>query len=107
MPDISDLGFVTKDPTAYTSTLIGTAVGTTTISKSPGFLFGLLVPVRVASANYVLYDSDGTSSSVIGTITLGTQTFSDPPPTYQFRRVFNKLTVASTVANAGAIVLWK
>lgn len=105
MPDLTAQGFVTKDPTAYKSTLIGTAVGTTTISKNPCFFYGILVPNRVASASYIMYDSDGTSASVIGTLVLGTQTFSDPPPTYQFRRKCNALTVTNP-ANAGAIVLW-
>lgn len=107
MPDISDQGFVTKDPSAYTSTIIGTAVGTTTVSKYPGFLSHVLISPRVASGNFVFYDSDGTSTSVIGTILLGTQTFSDPPPSYTFKRHFTKLTVANTVANGGAIVFWK
>lgn len=107
MPDLSDQGFVTKDPSTYTSTIIGTAVGTTTISKVPGFLSHVLITPRVASATYVFYNSDGTSTSVIGTLVMGTQTFSDPPPPYDFKRHFNKLTVAHTTGDSGAIVFWK
>lgn len=107
MGDISDQGFVTRDPGAYTSTIIGTAVGTTTVSKYPGFLKSLVITRRAASATFVLYNSDGTSTSVLGTIVLGTQTFSDPPPPYELNLAFNKLTIANTTADAGAIAVWR
>jgi hypothetical protein len=106
MPDIGEQGFVSRDPSAYKSTIIGTAVGTTTISKYPGFLKSIVITRRAASAVFVLYNSDGTSTSVLGTIALGTQTFSDPPPPYELNLVFNKLTIANTTADAGAIALW-
>ncbi len=106
MPDISDQGFVTRQPGVFTSTIIGTAVGTTTVSKYPGYVDGLLITHRPASATFVLYNSEGTSTNVLGTIVMGTSTTEDPPPYIRFPRAFNKLTIASTTANAGAVVFW-
>lgn len=106
MGDISDQGFITRSLGIGTSTIIGTAVGTTTVSKNPGALDGLLITHRPASATFILYNSDGTSTSVLGTIVMGTSTAEDPPAYIPFPRTFNKLTIASTTTNAGAIVFW-
>lgn len=105
MSDVSAQGFVTTDPGVYDYTLIGTAIGTPSISKVPCFFRGIIFPNRVASGSVVIYDSPGTSGTVIGTIALGTQTFSDPPPLYEFNvRTKNGLSVVNS-ANLGAIVL--
>ncbi len=107
MTDISPQGFVTRDPTAYNYTLVGTAAGTTTISNFPCFFSGIVVTNRIASGVLTIYDSAGTSANVIGTITLGTQTFSDPPPAYVYDVACkNGLTVVNS-GNQGATVLYK
>jgi len=107
MPDITAQTFVTSDPKAYDSTLIGTAAGTTTISKEPCFFQGLLVPTFLSGAAYIIYDSDGTSTNVVGTITLGTSPTNNPPPLYEFKRAMRSGLTVTNVANAGAIVLYK
>jgi len=67
-------------------------------------LHSVFFPNRVASGQVVLYDSVGTSTSVIGTIVLGTQTFSDPPYPYILDiRTNTALTVVNS-ANQGAII---
>jgi hypothetical protein len=107
MPDVTQQGFVTRDPGAYDYTLVGTAAGTTTIRNSPCFFAGVVVPTRVASGVITIYDSVGTSAAVIGTITLGTQTFSDPPPAYKFDVATKTgLTIANS-GNLGITVLYK
>jgi hypothetical protein len=104
MPDVAGLGFATNDPKLYKSTLIGTAVGTPAISQTSCFFRGIMFPNRVASGSVVIYDSPGTSGTVIGTILLGTQTNTDPPPLYEFNiRTNNGLSVVNS-ANLGAIV---
>ena len=106
MPDVSEQGFVTKDPTAYTSTIIGTAAGTTTISKGPCFFKGLLLTRFYSGASYIVYDSDGTSLSVVGTVVQGTSPTNNPPGLIEFDRIMNKLTVTNP-ADAGAVVVWR
>ena len=107
MPNVMPQKTYSKDPGAYTGTIIGTAAGTATISSEPAFFQGVIIPTRVASGAITIYDSVGTSSNVIGTITLGTQTFSDPPPLYEFKiATKNALTVVNT-ANLGAIVMYR
>lgn len=107
MPDVTPQFVRTKDPTAYDGSIVGTAAGTATIQSQPCFFKGILIPARVASGAITIYDSIGTSTSVIGTITLGTQTFSDPPPLYEFNIATKTgLTVVNS-ANQGAIVLFK
>lgn len=106
MPDITAFGLKTEPINVYDYKIVGTAAGTTTIKSEPGFLLGIVIPTRVASGVITIYDSIGTSGTVIGTITLGTQTFSDPPPTYWFNvRTKNALTVANS-GNQGAVVLF-
>jgi hypothetical protein len=107
MPDVTAATFVSKDPKAYNYTLVGTVAGTTTIQSEPCFFKGIVVPTRVASGVITIYDSIGTSANVIGTITLGSQTFSDPPPLYEFDiAAKNALTVVNS-ANQGAVVLFR
>jgi hypothetical protein len=102
--DLSTSSFITKDPGVYKSTLIGTAVGTPAIASSPVFFKSIFFPNRVASGSVVIYDSPGTSGTVIGTIVLGTQTNTDPPPPYEFNmRTNNGLSVVNS-GNLGAIV---
>lgn len=103
MPVLSSQSGVAVIPICdYTN--IGSAIGTTTISSQPSFLHAITVTQRVASGSLVIYDSIGTSGTVIGTVTLGTQTFSDAPPTYIFDiRTKNALTVFNS-ANVNAVV---
>lgn len=104
MPDLSSAGQLVKTPPVFDYVGIGTAVGTTTIQTQPGFLHSVVVGVRVASGSVILYDSVGTSGTVIGTIQLGSQTFSDAPPSYIFDvRTKNGLTAVNS-ANLGAVV---
>ena len=106
MPDLTPNALVTSDPTVYDYTLVGTAAGTTTICSEPCFLQSVAVLTRAASGVITLYDSVGTSTSVIGTITLGTQVFSDPTsPCVLKLRTKTALTVVNS-ANQGALILW-
>lgn len=104
MPEVSGQGFVTNDPGVYIGTIIGTAAGTTTIKSQPCFFQGIFFPNRVAAGSVIIYDSVGTSSAILGTIVLGTQTFSDPPQPYILKqRTATALTIVNS-ANLGAIV---
>lgn len=107
MPDLTAHTFVTVDPGAYDYTLVGTVAGTTTIAKEPTFFKGIVIPTRVASGVITIYDSIGTSTSVIGTITLGTQTFSDPPPLFEFNIATRTALTVVNSADQGAVVLYK
>lgn len=107
MPDLTAQTFVTRDPEAYDSTLIGTVAGTTTISSEPCFFQGLLVPTFLSGAAYIIYDSIGTSANVVGTITLGTSPTNNPPPLYEFKRAMKNGLTVTNATNAGAIVLHK
>lgn len=98
MPDLSAAHFVTRDPGAYDLTHLGTAAGTTTILSTPGFLSHITFNTRAASGTVIVYDSAGTSGTVIGTISLGSQTFSDPIPFVYKGRTNNGLTVSYTAA---------
>lgn len=105
MPDLSASNPKTTVP-ILDYKLVGTAAGTTTIKSEPAFFGGIVIPTRVASGVITIYDSVGTSGTAIGTITLGSQTFSDPPASYQFNvRTKNALTVVNS-ANQGAVVLF-
>lgn len=107
MPDVTLASFVTDDPTAYDSTIVGTAVSTATVSSEPCFFKGFLVNNRVASGSVTIYDSIGTSTNVVGTIVMGTQTFSDPPPLYEFDRVMKNALTITTSANMGIVAFYK
>lgn len=104
MPDIISKKVVTRYNGVNDYNNIGTAAGTTTISTEAVLLHSITVTRRVASGLAVLYDSVGTSGTVIGTIALGTQTFSDPPPSYVLDvRTKNALTIVNS-ADMGLIV---
>ena len=91
-------------PQVFDYTRIGTAAGTTTISHEPYYIHSLTITHRKASGNVVLYDSIGTSATVIGTIVMGTNTADDPSASYVIDvRTKNGLTVANT-ADLGCIV---
>lgn len=107
MPDLTQAGFVTHNPGYYSYTLVGTAAGTTTIQSESTLFKGIVIPNRVASGSLAIYDSIGTSTSVIGTIVLGTQTNTDPPPMYEFNIATNTALTVVNSANLGAIVLYK
>lgn len=105
MPAVDNAGFVTHDPGVYNYTLIGTAIGTPAIASQGCFFKGIMFPNRVASGSVIIYDSPGTSGTIIGTIALGTNVSDDPPPLYEFNvRTKNGLSVVNS-ANLGAIVL--
>ena len=104
MPNLTSTKTVLRQPNVFDYTNIGTAAGTTTICSEPTFLHSVTVTRRVASGVSIIYDSAGTSGTVVGTIALGTQTFSDPPATYVFDvRTKNGLTVTN-IADMGLIV---
>lgn len=104
MPDTNPYGFATRDPQVYKTAIIGTAVGTTTISSVPIFLKDFQVTHRTASATFIFYESIGTSTSVLGTLVLGTATTEDPPPPFKWDRSCSALSVAHTTTNSGGIV---
>src|SRR5688572_22885715 len=107
MPDLTPQTFVTRDPGAYDSEIVGTAAGTAQVSKEPCFFQGILIPTQVAGGVITIYDSLGTSLTVVGTITLGTSPTNNAPPLYEFKRAMKTgLTVVNS-ANQGAIVLYK
>lgn len=96
MPDLSANTKVTKDPGVYDYTHMGTAAGTTTIARQSTFLSHIQVNRRAASGAIIVYDSVGTSTNVVGSIVLGTQTFSDPTPFIYKVRTNNGLTISNT-----------
>lgn len=93
MPDLSAAGQVSVRPQVFDYVRAGTAAGTLTVQTEPGFLHSVHISTRVASGVITLYDSIGTSGTVIDTITLGTQTFSDPqnPYVYDIRTKMDSL----------------
>lgn len=107
MPDLTAHTFVTHDPGAYDYRLVGTAAGTTTISNEPCFLKGINIPVWVSGASYIIYDSVGTSSTVIGTVTLGTSPLVNPPGLIEFDVATKNGLTVTNAANQGCIVLYK
>lgn len=107
MPDLTAQKFVTRNPGAYNYTLVGTAAGTTTISSEPCYFKGIVIPRWVSGATYTIFDSAGTSGTVIGTIVLGTSPLVNPPGLIEFNiATKNALTVVN-VADQGAVVLYK
>lgn len=88
----------TTTPHVYDYTYTGTVAATTTISTYPCVLHSITISPRAASGAVTVYDSVGTSATVVASIVLGTQTFSDPPSTY----ILDVRTkTALTVANSG------
>jgi hypothetical protein len=102
MPALDGQNLQTTTPMLFDYTHVGTAAGTTVISKEPAILHAITVNRRAASGVIVAYDSNGTSASVIGSIVLGTQTFSDANPVYTFNV---RTKVGLTVSNTGDIDL--
>jgi len=91
-------------PQVFDYSRIGTVAGTTTISQEPYYIHSVTVTHRKASGNIILYDSVGTSGTVVGTLVMGTNTADDPATTYILDvRTKNGLTVANTV-DLGCIV---
>ena len=107
MTDLTSNMFVTSDPGAYNYTLVGTVAGTTTIQQEPTFFQGVVIPQWTSGGVITIYDSVGTSGTVIGTITLGTAPTNNPPGLYEFKiATKNALTVVNS-GNQGAVVLYK
>jgi len=103
MPDLSAQRNTTVSPRVLDGTYIGTAAGTTTILSQPGYIGAITVNQRAASGAIVVFDSIGTSGTILGSIVLGTQTFSDPQ-SYPFNfRTRNGLSVSNS-ANVGITV---
>jgi len=107
MANLQDsMGFWTGDTGAYNGTALGTAAGTTTLSKVPAFLSHVNITNRVASGNIVFYDSDGTSSLNLGTYNIGTATNLDNPQTITLKwRTTRGLTIVNS-ANVGLQAFW-
>lgn len=71
MADLSGAGFITHTPQstgAFDYSNLGTAAGTTTLTKNPTILHQITILNPAVAGTAVVYDSDGTSSTVIGTI---------------------------------------
>lgn len=97
MPNLTSQTLPTVNGMLFDYTNIGTAAGTTTIYQEPCILGAVIVTRRKESGVAVIYDSVGTSGTVIGTIAMGTQTFSDPPAPFVFNvRTKNGLTISNT-----------
>lgn len=106
MPNLSGRDPLYVTPAICDYTNIGTTAGTTTISSEPCYIERITITSPVASNSFVLFDSDGTSANVIGTITGGTATSTNPYHIDFGFRTQHGLTIAHTTANAGAIVSW-
>lgn len=102
--DVSGAVSWSTDPGAYKATHLGTAAGTAVIYPFPAFLSHIQINTRAASGVIVIYDSNGTSTNVIGSITLGSQTFSDPVPYIYKAATRTGLTISNT-ANLDLTVL--
>lgn len=86
-----------------------TTVGTTVVAVGPGRLSAVVVNKAVINGVVTLYDSAGTLTNKIGTITYGAALKEDPPIATEFGvRFSNGLTVTSstacdiTIVSAGA-----
>lgn len=105
MPDLTQHNKLAVEPRILDYRNIGTAAGTTTLANESAFIKGIQVTTRKASGKFILYDSAGTSTSVIGTVTMGTNTADDPPYIPLGFRTNNGLTIAND-ADFGGIVRW-
>ncbi len=101
--DLQPYSLVTVFPAVYDYKNCGTAAGTTTVQSFPGYLHAITMTQRAASGKIIIYDSAGTSGTVIGTITCGTQVFSDANTWLFDVRTLNGLTIAND-ANVGVTV---
>lgn len=91
-------------PQVFDYSRIGTVAGTTTISQEPYYIHSVTVTHRKASGQIIIYDSAGTSGTVVGTLVMGTNTADDPVSTYVLDvRTKNGLTIANT-ADLGCVV---
>lgn len=105
MADQSANGFFSKNPGAFDYANIGTAAGTITLSNFPAFLHSVSILNPAVAGTAVLYDSVGTSGTVIGTIInagVGTVVPQLPMPDL---RTKNGLTVTNT-ANMNLLVTY-
>lgn len=103
MPDLSNgpQTFVTRDPSAYNYTHMGTAAGTSVVLAQPGFLSHISINQRPASGTIIIADAistaiAATTTAIVGTIVLGTQTFSDGAPFVYKSRMKNGLVVSNS-----------
>ncbi len=101
MPDLTSQGFVTNDPGSYDYTHMGTAAGTSVISTRPNFFSHIQFNIRSASGTVIIADAvstaiAATTTAIIGTIILGTQTFSDAVPYVYKVRTKNGLVVTNS-----------
>ncbi len=107
MANIQDArGFWTNEnPQSFKYTSFGTAAGTVTISNVPAILHSIVVTNRAANGTIIMYDSVGTSTAVIGTITMGTNQSADPPPPYVFdAQTITALTISNSANSHGVIL---
>lgn len=104
MADLGGTVLSTNTPQVYDYVNTGTVAATTTVSSYPCVLHLITVTQGVASGKVIIYDSIGTSGTVIGSVVLGTQAVSNLNSTYTFDvRTKNGLTVENT-GNLGAVV---
>lgn len=97
MPDVTAHAKSVRNPGVFDYVSLGTAAVTATVLTEPGVIGGIYVNRRAPSVNIIVYDSVGTSTSVIGTIAFGTSTFNlieaSPIPFYANIRTKNGLTI--------------
>lgn len=102
MPELAPQGFFSKDPGVYDYTHLGTAAGTTVVLTTPGMLSHITINTRSATGTIVAYDAvstaiAATTTALIGTLSLGTQTNTDPAASFLYKvRVKNGLVVSNT-----------
>lgn len=96
-------GFWTNEaPVSYKYTPFGTAAGTATLSQIPALIHSIVIFNRAASGSFILYDSAGTSSAIMGTYTIGTSTAADPPtPILIDAQTGTALTISNSANLAG------
>ena len=99
MTDPSYMGRYSVDQGCYKLTHLGTAAGTQTIVSQPAFFSHIQINARAASGVILAFDCAGTAGTaagnLIGSIALGTQTFSDPSP-----------YIYKGATNAGLTLVW-
>ncbi len=107
MPDLTQQAFVTTDPGAYNYTLIGTVAGTTTIQSEPVFFKGLVITKWASGQTHVIYDSIGTSGTVIGTVVMGTSPLVNPQGLIEFDIATHNALTVTNAGDQGCVVLFR
>lgn len=91
---------------AYKYMHMGTAAGTQIVSRQPSLLHAIVVNDRAASGVVMVYDSIGTSTNVVGSITFGTNTGLDPFGPWVYNAQLGTALTISNTANLDLTVLY-